>query len=142
MKTIIITLLLTITFTACEPVETNTQQSESTYKAPDFKVPELMIGEYVNADHNFNKGNVSITDKLIIINTEIYKASVPVNNEMYYNGCYILIHMPDGSTLEVWLYTGHTFIKIDLIDEGVEYKLGRFEPVEPVEPEPVKPIYN
>lgn len=131
---------------SCEPVETNTQQSESTYKASDFKVPELMIGDYVNADHNFNKGSVSITDKLITISTEIYKASVPVNNGMYYNGCYILIHLPDGSTLEIWLYTGHTFIKIDLIDEGVEYKLGRFEPVKdevkPVEPEPVKPIYN
>lgn len=143
MKTIFTSLLFVIALTSCELKDVNQPAPISTYVPPDFKVPAIMLGEYVNSEHNFNKGAVSISETIIRITTDVYSIEVPVSNQMYYNGCCITIYLSDGTVIEVWHYKGHDFINIKLIDEGVEYGLGRFEPfkeVVPSEPEePTKP---
>lgn len=139
MKTIITTLLF-LSLTACELKDVNEESPVVNYVKPDFVVPKQMLGEYVNADHNFNKGTVSITPTVITIATITYSVTVPINNDMYYNGCYISIKLPDGVIMQVWHYKGHDFVNVRLIDEGVEYPLGRYVPVKPEEP--TGPILN
>ena len=129
MKPLITTIALLLTLTSCELPDVNEASPEHYYTPPAFKVPAKMIGEYMNASHNPNKGTVSITETLITISTEQYTDTIPVTNEMYYNNCYIKIALPDGAILQIWEYDGYDFIHI-LIDGS---SLGRFEPVtEPI----------
>lgn len=149
MKTII-TTLLALTLLGCELPEVNKPAPVSTYVHPDFKMPEILIGDYVSNKDNFNHGKVSITDKEVIIQTDIYSIVIKVSNDMYFNNCYLIVYLPDGSILKIWERKEHGFINIYLEDGGVEYTIGRFDifkegvkPVDPITPvEPVKPVYN
>lgn len=141
MKTIIL-LSLALAFNACE-LPQNEPAPVYNYVPKPFVVPEKMLGEYVAASHNINKGVVTINSNEITLDTEMYKITAYVDNTWFYNNCYIKITLPDGTIMQIWGYKGYDLINIKLIDEGVEYELGRFEPIKPSQPEaPPAPVYN
>jgi len=112
---------------ACETADVNEPGPVHDYVAPDFKVPEKMLGNYINSSFNQNDGTVLITEDIIVVDTEIYSVVLPVDNTMYYNNCYIKIILPDGMIMQIWEYDGHEFINIRILDSSLEYPLGRFE---------------